>query len=149
MKKVRSVPEGFHTVTPYLVVDGADRLIEFIKNAFGGEETSMHRGEANRVMNATIKVGNSTIMVSDTMQDMEPETAMLYLYVDDVDSVYKQAIKAKGESIQAPKDEFYGDRASAVKDEWGNKWWIATQVEEVSKEELKRRMKVQEKEMAR
>jgi len=78
-------------------------------------------------------------MISDQMERMQPETAMLFLYVDDVDSVYQKAIDSNAKSIREPKDEFYGDRASAVKDEWNNTWWIATHIEDVSREELQRR----------
>ena len=140
-QKVMAIPEGFHTVTPYLIVENADELIEFIKEGLNGEVTFMHRSDDDKVSHATVKVGDSLIMISDTMSDMEPELAMLYLYVDDVDSVYQTAIDANAESIQAPKDEFYGDRASAVKDRWGNKWWIATHKENVDHEELNKRAK--------
>jgi PhnB protein len=80
-------------------------------------------------------------MVSDTMEGMEPHTAMLYLYLEDADAVFKKAVGAKATSVQEPKTEFYGDRAGAVKDEWGNVWWIATHVEDVDPEELDRRVK--------
>ncbi|HMJ70167.1 MAG TPA: VOC family protein [Cyclobacteriaceae bacterium] len=147
-KAARTIPKGFQTVTPYLIIPGADRLIEFIKNAFGGEVTFMNRDEENQISHATVKVGNSTIMISDSMNEMKPETGMLFLYVDDVDATYNKAIQAKAQSIQEPKDEFYGDRVSAVKDEWDNKWWIATHVEDVDKEELEKRAKQARKEKA-
>lgn len=146
MKKVKPVPQGFHTVTPYLIVDGADDLIDFIENAFGGELTFMHRGEGDRVTHATVKIGNSTIMISDTMEGMKERTAMLYLYVDDVDSLYNQARKAKAEVIRELKDEFYGDRTACFKDRWDNTWWISTHVEDVGKEELEKRAKEARKE---
>jgi PhnB protein len=138
-QKLKAVPDGFHTVTPYLIVDNADELIEFIKNAFQGELTFMHRTDDNKVSHATVKIGNSLVMISDTMSDMEPELAMLYLYVDNVDALYESAMAANAESIQEPKDQFYGDRACAVKDRWGNKWWIATHIENVDEQELHRR----------
>jgi uncharacterized glyoxalase superfamily protein PhnB len=140
-KAVRAVPEGFHTVTPYLIVDNASRLIEFIKNAFNGEVTFIQKADENRIMHATVKIGNSIIMISDTMEGMSPQTAMLYLYLEDVDSVFKKAVDAKATSVHEPKTEFYGDRAGAVKDEWNNIWWIATHVEDVEPEELERRSK--------
>jgi uncharacterized glyoxalase superfamily protein PhnB len=147
-KAARSIPKGFQTVTPYLIVPDADRLIDFIKNAFGGEQTFINRDENNQISHATVKIGNSTIMVSDTMQEMEPETAMLFLYVEDADAWYNKAIEAGAKSIQEPKDEFYGDRVAAVKDEWDNKWWIATHVEDVSAEELEKRAKTERKKRA-
>ena len=138
-KSVQAVPEGFHTVTPYLIVDGAARLLEFIKNAFGGEVTFNMQDDNKRITHATVKVGNSLIMVSDTMEGMKAQTSMLYLYLDDVDTVYKKAVQAKGKSIHEPSNEFYGDRAAAVQDEWGNVWWVATHVEDVGEEELRKR----------
>jgi PhnB protein len=141
MKKVSSVPEGLHTITPYLIVDGADKFIEFVKNAFGGELTFMHRDEEDRVTHATVKIGDSVIMLGDAMPGMDPVNAMLYLYVEDADKIFNQAVKAKGKVERELRDEFYGDRAGAVKDNWNNTWWIATHVEDVGKEELERRSK--------
>lgn len=140
-KSVRAVPEGFQTVTPYLVVDNAARLIEFIENAFDGSVSFISKMDDNKIMHATVSIGTSTIMISDTMEGMQPHTAMLYLYLEDADTVFKKAIDAKGTSVQEPRTEFYGDRAGAVKDEWGNVWWIATHVEDVDPEELDRRLK--------
>jgi PhnB protein len=145
-KSVRAVPEGFETVTPYLVVDNAQKLIDFIKNAFNGEVTFISNRDDNKIMHATVKIGSSTIMISDTMEGMQAQTAMLYLYLEDVDGVFKKATQAKATSIVEPKNEFYGDRAGAVKDEWGNVWWIATHVEDVGPEELERRSQEVQKE---
>jgi len=138
-KKIQPVPEGFGTVTPYLIVDGADELIDFITDAFEGEVVGMTRSDGDRVAHAGVRIGNSMIMISDIMDEMPPELAMLYLYVEDADGTYSSALDAGAESIREPKDEFYGDRAAAVKDRWGNKWWIATQKEKVEGEELERR----------
>ena len=139
---VKSVPDGFHTITPYLVVDGADELIAFIEKGLGGKQIFMMRTDDNKVSHATMKIGDSMIMISDLTQNMmKPEIAMLYLYVDDPDAIYKSAIAAKAESVQPMKDQFYGDRSGAVKDRWGNTWWIAAQKEKVEGEELERRAK--------
>jgi PhnB protein len=140
-KSVRAVPEGFHTVTAYLIVDGAAKLIEFINQAFDGKTTFITKMENDRVMHATVQVGNSLIMISDTMEGMEPQTAMLYLYLDDADATFKKAIAAKATALQEPRDEFYGDRAGAVKDAFGNIWWIATHIEDVDNTEMERRAK--------
>jgi PhnB protein len=140
-KSVRAVPEGFHTVTPYLVVDNAAGLIDFIQKAFDGKQTFIHKADDDRIMHATVTIGDSTIMISDTMEGMPAQTAMLYLYLEDVDNVFRKAVKAKATSIHEPKNEFYGDRAGAVKDEWGNVWWISTHVEDVDPQELERRSK--------
>jgi PhnB protein len=142
MAKAKSyIPEGFHTVTPFLMVDGADELIEFMTKGFGGQKIYEMRGEDKKITHASVKIGNSIIMLGDTMGDMKPEGAMLYLYVEDVNSVFKKAVEAKAESVKEPEDQFYGDRAGCVKDKWGNTWWIATQIEEVDNAELERRAK--------
>ena len=138
---IQSIPEGFHTVTPFLVVDGADRLIEFLESAFDGSLTDKFMTPDDRIMHATVTIGDSRIMLSDTMEGMQPQLGMLFLYVDDVDTTFKNALSAGGSLVREVKDEFYGDRAGAVKDEWGNTWWVATHVEDVSEPELKRRVK--------
>ncbi|MEX2231068.1 MAG: VOC family protein [Cyclobacteriaceae bacterium] len=113
-KSVRAVPEGFQTATPYLVADNAAKLIEFIKNAFDGKVSFISNRDDNKIMHATVTIGTSTIMISDTMEGMEPHTAMLYLYLEDADGVFKKAVDSKATSVQEPKTEFYGDRAGAV-----------------------------------
>jgi PhnB protein len=145
-KTVSAIPEGFHSVTPYLVADNSIKLIEFMKNAFGGEVTFILQDDNKRVVHAAVKIGNSIIMLSDTMEGMESQTSMLFIYVEDVDAVYKKAVQAKAKPIREPLDEFYGDRAGCVKDEWGNTWWVATHIEDVDKDELERRSKQAEKE---
>jgi PhnB protein len=139
-KTTKAIPKGFHTVTPYLVVNDARGLLEFIEKAFDGEVTSNMKGEDGRIMHATVQIGDSVIMVSDVMKGMnEPMPTMLYLYVDDVDAMYRQAINANATSIREPIDEFYGDRSAGVRDEWNNQWWLATHIEDISNEEMERR----------
>jgi PhnB protein len=146
-KSVNAVPKGYHTVTPYLVVDNAAGLIGFIEKAFGGKLTFKTLHKDNSIMHATVEVGDSTIMVSDTMEGMNAQTAMLYLYLENVDDVYKKALAAKSISVREPRDEFYGDRAGAVKDSWGNVWWVATHMEDIDAAELDKRAKAFEKQM--
>lgn len=144
---VRAVPEGFHTVTPYLVVENAQGLIEFIEKAFDGNVTFVTKRDDGKITHATVTIGDSTVMVADMMEDMDKtQTAMLYLYVDDADAMFKKAVQAKGKAVQEPRTEFYGDRAGAVSDQWGNVWWIGTHVEDVEPEELERRAKREMKE---
>jgi len=139
-RSTSAVPKGFRTVTPYLVVEDARGLLEFIEKAFDGEVISKMKGEEGRIMHVTIKIGDSIIMVSDLMKGMnEPMPTMLYLYVDDVDATYRQALDARGTSIREPVDEFYGDRSAGVRDEWNNQWWLATHIEDVDSEEMERR----------
>lgn len=144
-KPVRAVPEGFQTVTPYIVVEDAHTFIEFTKQAFNARQTFIME-DGGRIMHATIQIGDSTIMVSDTMEGMEPHVCMLYLYLEGVDETFKKALKAKATSVREPVDEFYGDRAAAVKDEWGNVWWMATHIEDVGDAELKRRLQKMQQE---
>jgi len=140
-KPVRPIPDGFHTVTPFLNVNGAAGLIEFIKKAFDGKVTSMVPGEEEgKVMHATMSIGDSTVMISDATEKYAPMPSMLHLYVEDIDAVYKKALDAKAETIRVPTDEFYGDRSAGVTDAWGNQWWIATHVEDVSEEEMQKRV---------
>ncbi len=138
--KVKPVPKGMRTVTPFLLVNNAKGLIKFMKKAFDGELTYIMEAEG-KVMHATVKIGDSIIMLSDDMGPYEPMPCQLYLYLEDMDTVYKKALKAGGTSLREPVTEFYGDRSGAVKDEWGNHWWIATHVEDVSEAELRKREK--------
>jgi len=140
-KSVKAVPEGMHTVTPYLVVDDAHGLIRFIEQAFGGKTTAiMKTDDGTKVMHANVEVGDSAIMVTDSNETYKAGACRLYLYVEDVDKVYQQALQANGSSLREPTDEFYGDRSCGVKDSWGNEWWIATHFEDLTPEEMKQRM---------
>jgi len=139
-KSARVIPDGFHSITPYLVAKGAAELIEFIENAFDGHVTSILKGDDAMVVHATMKIGNSNIMIADEMENLSAMIGMLYLYVDDVDSMYQKALDAGATSLREPKDEFYGDRSAGVKDAWGNHWWVATHIEDVNEKELKSRM---------
>ena len=136
---VKAVPEGMHTVTPFLVADGANELIRFIEQSFDGKTTSIMKTKDGKVMHATVQIGDSQIMVADATDKYPAGSSRLYLYVDDVDAMYKKATDAKGTSLREPTDEFYGDRSAGVKDSWGNEWWIATHIEDVDDEEMERR----------
>ena len=137
---VKAIPDGYHTVTPYLIVKGAAQLIDFLKEAFGAQETFRMPGGGG-IMHAEVRIGDSMVMMSDAMGEFGPIPTMLFLYVEDVDGVYERALRAGGASIQKPENQFWGDRAGAVKDAFGNMWWIATHVEDVSFEELERRQR--------
>ena len=136
----KAIPDGYHTVTPYLIVKGAAQLIDFLKETFGAEETFRMPGGGG-IMHAEVRIGDSAVMMSDAMGEYGPMPTMLFLYVEDVDAVYERALKAGGVSTQEPEDQFWGDRAGAVKDAFGNQWWIATHVEDVPVEELERRQR--------
>ena len=136
---VKPIPDGFHTVTPYLFVSGVPKLIEFLKQAFDAEVRGCLSVSDDVVMHAQVKIGNSMIMMGDPRGMCEPTTTSLYLYVPDADPVYAQAIKAGGVSVMEPADQFYGDRHAGVKDPVGNTWWIATHVEDIPPGELQKR----------
>ncbi len=136
---VKPIPDGHHTVTPYLVVADAEAQVDFLKNAFGGEETLRHKDDKGRVSHAEVRVGNSMLMIGQARDQWKPMPAMFYLYVEDVDAVYKRAVEAGAKPIQEPTNQAYGDRTGAVEDSLGNQWWVGTHVEDVSSEEIERR----------
>lgn len=136
---VNYIPEGYHTATPYLVVPGVAKLIDFLKQAFGAEERERMAQPDGRIMHAEVKIGNSIIMMGEPSAEMEAMPAMIYLYVPDADTAYKRALQAGAKSVMEPADQFYGDRSGGVEDASGNKWWVATHKEEISREEMGRR----------
>jgi uncharacterized glyoxalase superfamily protein PhnB len=138
--QVKPVPDGYHTLTPYLVVDGAEKIIRFMKEAFGAETAfePMKRPDG-KVMHAEFRIGDSIIMISDASERAKATSAMLHVYVPNVDAVYQKALKAGATSVTEPADMFYGDRTGGVKDPAGNQWHIGTHVEDVSPAELKKR----------
>lgn len=138
-KSVKAIPEGMHTVTPFLVVDGANELMRFIEQSFDGKTTAIMKSKDDKVMHAMAQIGDSQIMFSDATENYPAGACRLYLYVDDVDATYQKAIAANGTSLREPTDEFYGDRSCGVRDRWGNEWWIATHIEDVDDEEMEKR----------
>jgi PhnB protein len=139
--KVKSIPEGHHTVTPYIVVQGVGKLIEFTKQAFGASELYVSKRPDGSIMHAEIKIGDSIIMLGEGGEGGKTFLAMLHLYVDDVDAVYRRAVQAGGQSLREPADQVYGDRSGGVEDSFGNQWWLATHMEDVTSEEMERRAK--------
>jgi len=138
-RSVRPIPEGSHTITPYLVVEGIPKLIEFLKQAFGAQEIFRMARPDGVVAHAEVKIGDSMVMMGTPMGAGKAQTSSLYLYVEDVDAVYQSAIQAGGTSVREPSDQFYGDRTGGVIDPCGNYWGIATHVEDVPPEEVERR----------
>ena len=138
--QVKPIPEGYHTLTPYLVVDGAEKIIRFMKDAFGAQPVfePMMRPDG-KVMHAEYRIGDSVVMISDSSERAQATSAMLHLYVPNVDAAYQKALKAGATSLMEPADMFYGDRSGGVKDAAGNRWHIGTHIEDVSPAELKRR----------
>ncbi len=133
-----SPPEGYHTVTPYLVVQDVEALITFLKEAFDAEETERVPGLDGITRHAEVRIGDSVVMMG-AARGRQPVPGMLYVYTEDVDAAYSRALKAGGESIAQPESQFYGDRTAGVKDSQGNVWYMATRVENLSAEELRER----------
>ena len=146
--KVKPIPEGYHTVTPYLTVQDGTRALEFYKKAFGAQVVVRMDGPDGKVGHAEIQIGDSRIMLADEVPSMggkSPQTlggtpVALMLYVEDVDALFQQALKAGAKEDRPVKDQFYGDRSGSVFDPFGHKWFLATHKEDVSPEEMKRRM---------
>lgn len=134
LKQVKPVPEGYPTVSPYIVVSGVAKLIEFVKQVFGATEVHVSRRPDGSVQHAEIKIGDSIVMMGESAEKRFP--AMLHLYMDNVDAVYRRAIDAGAKSVREPADQPYGDRTGGVEDAFGNQWWIATHIEDVSSEEI-------------
>ncbi|RUR72048.1 glyoxalase [Nostoc sp. PCC 7120 = FACHB-418] len=139
---VKPIPSDYHTVTPYLFVEGAATLIEFLKQGFAAKEIRRTLHPEGSIMNAEVKIGDSVIMLSEARCEFKPMPSSIYLYVENTDTTYDNALKAGAISMMQPNDEFWGDRHAAVKDPNGNYWWIATHQEDVSSEEIEQRIKV-------
>ena len=128
---VKAIREGFHTVTPYLMVREAAKLIDFVKEAFAATELFRGTGSAGGI-HAEVRIGDSMVMIGGAgTWNGEPMPAAIYLYMDDVDAVYKRALQAGAASLSEPADQPYGDRLAGVKDSFGNVWYIATHLEDV------------------
>jgi len=150
---VKPIPEGYHSVTPYLVIHGAAAAIDFYKKAFGAVELFRFPAPDGKIGHAEIKIGNSPIMLADEYTEMgykSPQTlggtpVSLMIYLEDVDTVFKRAVEAGGTVREAVQDKFYGDRSGTLTDPFGHNWHIATHKEDVSPEEMERRAKAMSK----
>jgi PhnB protein len=123
---VKPIPDGFHTVTPYLLVPDVPRLIDFLKQAFDAREIYRSQTPEGIVNHAQMQIGDSMVMMGQARDEWKPMPTMLYLYVEDVDAWYHQALQAGGTTVRELTDEPYGDRVGGVKDPFDNQWWIAT-----------------------
>ncbi|MBV8551058.1 MAG: VOC family protein [Acidobacteriaceae bacterium] len=147
MAAVKPIPTGYHTATPYLVVSDAARAIEFYKNAFGATELFRMAGPGGKIGHAEIKIGDSMIMLSDEMmgnkspQSLNGSPVSIFLYVENVDNVFNQAVKAGAKSDMPPSDMFWGDRYGKLTDPFGHQWAVATHVEDVAPAEMEKRAK--------
>ncbi len=144
---VSPIPEGYHSVTPYLILKNAADAIEFYKKAFGAVELLRIPAPGGKIGHAEIKIGDSPVMLSDEYPDMGfkgPESlggtpVSLMIYVDDVDKIFPQAIAAGGKEVRPLQNQFYGDRSGTLTDPFGHVWTISTHVEDIPEEELAKR----------
>lgn len=139
MKNTNHKPEGYHTVTPYITVKDAPGFIDFVQRAFDAKESERVTRPDGGIMHAEVRIGDSPIMISEACDQMGPMPASLYLYVEDADAVFRKAVDSGAKSFMEPADMFWGDRFSSVTDTWGNQWSIASHVEDVAPDELKKR----------
>lgn len=142
---VNYVPEGYHTITPYLVVEGAEKLIEFVETVFDGKLVFKMDGEDGKIGHAEMKIGDSFLMIADASDEWKATRTLLHLYLENTDEIYQKALDAGAVSIKEPADQPYGDRNASVQDSFGNIWGIATHIEDVSEEEMIRRMSAENK----
>lgn len=142
MSKANSyIPSGFQAVVPYFHVDGAARFLDFVKAAFDAEETYRGLTPDEKIMHASAKIGGAVIEVSDTTQQWGAMACAIHLYVPDTDATYRRALDAGATSLYEPADMFYGERSAGVTDPFGNKWYIATHMEDLSDTEMEQRQK--------
>jgi PhnB protein len=148
MAQVKPIPEGYHSVIPYIVVDGANEAIEFYKRALGATERFRMPTPAGKVSHAELQVGDSVVMLSDPAPERgvkapakgEGESFGIMVYVPDVDSVFKKAVDG-GATVTMPlENQFWGDRYGKIRDPWGHSWHLATHIEDVSPEEMEKRV---------
>jgi PhnB protein len=145
---VKPIPDNYHRVTPYLVVDGAAKAIDFYKKVFGATELMRMPAPGDKIGHAEIKIGDSVVMLADAVTEMghkSPKTLggspiSLLVYVENVDATVSGAVAAGATVIRPVENQFYGDRMGTVTDPFGHQWYVATHVEDVSPEEMKRRM---------
>jgi PhnB protein len=149
------IPQGMHSVTPHLVCAGAAKAIEFYKQAFGAEEGARLPGPDGRLMHASVKIGDSQVMLVDEMPEwgalgpksLKGSPVTIHLYVDDVDAVVERAVKAGAKVTMPVADQFWGDRYGKLEDPFGHHWSVATHVRDVSMEEAQKAMREMEKSM--
>ena len=145
---VNAIPDGYYSLTPYLVCKGAAKAIDFYTKVFGAQEVARMPGPGGQIMHAEIKIGNSMLMLSDENKEqgyMSPETiggtaTSVMFYTDDVDAVFKRAVAAGAKAEMPPADMFWGDRMGNFVDPFGHKWAVATHKEDVSPDEMEKRM---------
>ncbi len=140
MNTIPYKPDGYQSVIPYLHVNGAAKLITFMKDVFDAQEIALYPRPDGSVGHAALRIGDSVIELADAGPEWPAMPCALQVYVPDADAAYQRALKAGASSLIEPADQFYGDRTASVRDSCGNNWYIATQKEIVSKEEVDKRL---------
>jgi len=138
------IPDGYHTVSPYLAVDDAEKAIEYYTKAFGAKETVRMDGPDGRIGHAELKIGDSLVMLSDPFpqasttppKELGGTSSSIFMYVEDVDAVVQKAVDAGATVTMEVEDQFWGARYGAVRDPFGHQWSLGQQVREVSAEEI-------------
>ena len=133
-------PDGYQSVIPYLHVNGAAKMIAFLKEVFDAKEIAVYPRPDGTIGHAALRIGDSVVELADGGQEWPAMPCALQIYVPDTDAAYQRALKAGGSSLQEPADQFYGDRVASVKDVCGNNWYIATQIEVISREEVEKHL---------
>ena len=144
---VKAIPDQYHSVQPYLLVEDAAGLIEFIRATFGAEEALRMPQPDGRIGHAEMRIGDSIVMLAEASTaegSGEPMPATVMTYVEDADATFQRALEAGATSLREPADQFYGDRSAGVVDPFGNRWWFHTHVEDVSPDEAARRAQEQQ-----
>src|SRR5215813_3755782 len=151
MSKVSPIPQGYHTITPYLVIKGAAQAIEYYKKVFGATEVVRMNGPDGKIGHAELQIGDSHLMLADENPSMGQgytsaatignSPVSLYVYIPDVDRVFEKAIAEGAKVLKPVQDQFYGDRSGFFQDPFGHLWGVATHVEDVSPEQMEERMK--------
>ena len=122
-------PEDYNTVSPYLIIDGARRTIEFLKTVFGASELRRVENTAGNIMHAELRIDDTVLMLADSVENWPPTPSHVHIYVNDVDTIYRHALEAGAVSVQEPMQRDDGDKRGSVKDSGGTTWWIATKAE--------------------
>ena len=151
------IPQGMHSVTPHLICAGAAKAIEFYKQAFGAEEGARLPGPDGRLMHASVKIGDSQVMLVDEMPEwgalgpksLKGTPVTIHLYVEDVDAFVERAVKAGAKVTMPVADQFWGDRYGKIADPFGHVWSVATHIEDVPKKSLQKRADEAMRQMAR
>ena len=136
---VKAIPDGYHSVTPYLMVADDSKFIDFMSTVFDARTTEQLMRPDGKIGHTELRIGDSMIMLSEASESHPATPVMLHFYVDDVDATFERAVRAGGTVVSKPTNQFYGDRSGGVKEPSGNTIWIATHVEDVAPDELKRR----------